>query len=125
MVIFYIFFKVHALITKSKNSFQKKLKLKIKWEKILDRIITPLDEAFGVGYKRTFLQMINKGDIKTDLGFGRRDLETMYGLMILNDKNCDEKFDGWDKSDDYSRWINFMRDKRINRRIIEKKFCVL
>ena len=28
----------------------------------------------------------------------------MACLMIINDKNCDEKFDGWDKSDDYSRW---------------------
>lgn len=34
--------------------------------------------------------MINKGNIKGDLGFGRGDLEAMYGLMILNDKNCDE-----------------------------------
>lgn len=99
--LFSTFFKVHAL-TNSKKTIPKKLKNK--WEKILDRLITPLDEAFGGGYKRTFSQMINKGNIKGDLGFGRGDLEAMYGLMVLNDKNCDEKVDGWDKSDDYSRW---------------------
>lgn len=42
--LFSTFFKVHAL-TKTKKSIPKKLK--IKWEKLLDRLITPLDEAFG------------------------------------------------------------------------------
>lgn len=108
--LFSTFFKVHAL-TKSKKYIPKKLK--IKWEKMLDKLVTPLDDVFGGGFKSRFLEMINKGDIKGDLDLSRGDLEGIYLLMILNDKDCDEKFVFEPERDhDYSRWA-ITRDDSI------------
>lgn len=122
--LFSTLFKIKTL-TKLSKPIPKKLKTK--WENLLKRLTTPLEEEMGFyGYKDIFLRLIQTDKKEGDnLGLSRDDLESIYYNLILSNKDCDEKFVS-ENDDEYSTWVITKDDSILCgiKELSDKKFSL-